>query len=194
MTAVQRTEKPNPWGAAGALVAIVAFFGSMFVAERLVGHVTEALLRSLDMLGPDPYYTGTPIVLEPALWLVAALYSSPVVVAASFVSLDALLGSGWSMARLRSLGLTLVGLVLSVGIIWFAFDPSRSGRSEPLIRRREAFSYEAADLVFAATWVMIAMAVVVLVTRASVRRRALRTSLQLVAFVALTATLGTLFA
>lgn len=194
MAAVRRTEKPNPWGAAGALVGIVAFFGSMFLAERVVGHVTEALLRSLGMLGPDAYYTGTPMVLEPALWLVAILYSLPVVVAASFVSLDALLGSGWSMARVGSLALTLLGFVLSVSVIWFAFDPSRSGYSDPLIRRWEAFSYEAADLVFAATWVMIAMAIVVLVTRAYVRRRALRTSLQLTAFVALTATLGTLFA
>ncbi|MET1037467.1 MAG: hypothetical protein ABW075_04280 [Aeromicrobium sp.] len=194
MTAIRRTEKPNPWGAAGALVGIVALVGSMFLAELVAGHLTEALLGSLDMLGPDAYYTGTPMVLEPALWLVALLYSVPVVVAAWFISIDDLLGSGWSPARLIAVALALVGLVASVGIIWFAFDPSRSGHHEPLIRRWEAFSYEAADLVFAATWVMIAMAAVLVVTRLYVSRRAVRLPLQLVAFLALTATLGTLFA
>jgi hypothetical protein len=135
-------------------------------------------------LDVDAYYNDRerdPLIGVGAYWALALLYAAPaLLVAAVSPFWDAPKGA---VARGASDALLGFALLYTMGVMSFAFDPSRSGGHTPLIRRYEEFSYEAADLVMAATWTMLVTAVVVLVASALSRRTA-RVAVAATAFVA----------
>ncbi|MFC5679123.1 hypothetical protein [Aeromicrobium endophyticum] len=163
----------KPYLALVAVLGIVGLFGSVFVVRWTAGELTPAFLRAAGRLEPDAFYTGRsqdPLVGIWAYWAVALAYTAPALLVACFSPL-------WSppnglvarWANYAALGFTIL---YSCGVMSFAFDPSRAGLHRPLIRRYEEFSYEAADLVMAATWTMLVTVGVVMTVAAPLGRAA----------------------
>jgi hypothetical protein len=195
MTTTKRNRAKDVATGVGALLAVVAGIAAMFLAEQAFGHVTVGSLRALGMLGPDPYYTGTPLAAEPALWLVALIYVIPFALCAALVSRSRDFGAPGR--RLRAgvdAALFAIAFICLMGLVWFAFDPSKSGDSTPLYRRWEELSYEASDLAQAATWTALIVAALLAMTWLMDSRRAIRVGLPVLAFVVVTPVLGSLFA
>lgn len=181
--------------AAGALLGVVLLLAAGFAAVWLVGHGTSRFLEAVGRLDVDAFYDGRdqrPLVAMPAYWAVTVVYTLPVLAAAVAVP-GTSLGSRPRAGRLARRASAVAGVVAAVcllGIVGFAFDPARGGGHEPLIRRYEQFSYEAADLVFAAAWTSLTTAVL------AVASLGLMTSLRwrLVMLLVVLAASGSLFA
>lgn len=184
------------WSTALGLAVLAAGLGMVWAAQGAIGGMTIGLLRSLDMLSPASYSTGTSIAAEPALWLLAFLYTLPLIFCLAFVSLFSLTrvpGEGWS-AR-RSVDLAVVGLAAfaTMAIVVFAFDPSRTYH-QPLVQRWGELSYEAADVVLAAATVMVVMWGVSMTIAVFAPSRTAKLVGCALSFAVLTPALGVLFA
>jgi hypothetical protein len=185
---MSRSEKTGPSASSvlqgiGALLAIVGLFGSVFVVRWAAGECTSAFLDAAGRLDVDAFYTGRTqdhLLGIGAYWALALLYAAPALLVATVSSFwDAPKGAFAWVANYALMGFAVL---YTLGVMSFAFDPSRSGGHTPLIRRYEEFSYEAADLVMAATWTMLVTAFVVLLASA-LSRRAARIAVAVVAFV-----------
>lgn len=181
------------WDGFVVVLIAVAFIASVFGSIQVVGHLTVSLLRRLDSLSPDAYPPDASLLAEPALWLLSATYCLPLVLLASFVPSMRLLASGWSLRHVVDVALVVLAWFSTFGTLFFAFDPSKGGAHEPLVLRWDQISYEAADVVFAATSVMGAMAAVLTVVSWVVPSRHAKLTVNTLAFVGLTAAIGTAF-
>lgn len=151
-----QTEKPNILGGIGALLGIVGLFGGMFAFRWLAGKGTSAFLDATGRLDVDSYYDGRTqehLIGIGSYWALALMYAAPVLVTSFAV--NPWRPSPGVLARAGTYTLLGFTVLYTVGVMSFAFDPSRSGSHEPLIDRYEEFSYEASDLVMAATWTML---------------------------------------
>jgi hypothetical protein len=161
----------KPFVALVAVVSIVGLYGSVFLIRWAAGELTPAFLAAAGRLDVDAYYDGREqdhLIGIGAYWALAVGYAAPALFVACFSPLwDPPKGQIARWANYALLGFTIV---YSCGVMSFAFDPSRGGLHEPLIRRYEEFSYEAADLVFAATWTMLITVGVVMTVSAPLGR------------------------
>lgn len=180
----------------GILVGLVLFGLGMWLAEQAMTWATLELLEALDMLSPYSYGGEGSVVAEPALWLLAALYAAPGVLLCASGSLPRLVDE--SDRRLRGVtvipdvALVIVGVSATLGVIGLAFDPSRGGH-ESITSRVPELTSGPAHLVVAGAWVMVAMLILTLATR-RVASRPMRIAVRAAGFIALTASLGALFA
>ncbi|KAA1378608.1 hypothetical protein [Aeromicrobium fastidiosum] len=173
MSRGEKTERTRPsvLGGIGALLAIVGLFGGVFAVRWAAGECTSALLGAAGRLDVDAYYSGRTrdhLIGIGAYWILALVYALPALVVACFSPF-------WDVPKgviARGANYALVGFAVlyTIGVMSFAFDPSRSGGHTPLVERYEEFSYEASDLVMAATWTMIVTAFVTLGASTSSRR------------------------
>jgi hypothetical protein len=175
--------RPDVLGGIGALLAIVGLFGGVFVIRWVAGECTSAFLDAAGRLDVDAYYDGRDqdhLIGIGAYWALALLYAAPALLAAAVSPFwDEPKGA---VARGANYALLGFALLYTIGVMSFAFDPSRSSSHTPLVERYEEFSYEAADLVMAATWTMLVTAFAVLGT-ATLSRRPTRIAVAGVAFV-----------
>ena len=185
---MSRSEKaasggPDVLGSVGVLLAIVGLFGGVIAIRWAAGESTSAFLGAAGRLDVDSYYSGRTqehLIGVGAYWALAVLYALPALVTAC-------LSPFWDepkgvLARGAKYALLGFSVLYTIGVMSFAFDPSRSGSHTPLIERYEEFSYEASDLVMAATWTMLVTAFVTL-GASTMSRRATRIAVVVVAFV-----------
>jgi hypothetical protein len=169
---------PAVLGALGAVLAIAGLFGSAVALRWVAGQGTSAFLDAAGRLDVDSFYTGRRrehLVGMGAYWALALVYAAPALLTTVVPTGRPPKGSA---ARWTTYAVVGVAILWTIGTMSFAFDPSRAGGHQPLIRRYEEFSYEAADLVMAATWTMLTTALVARGTSvlAARTRRALTTS------------------
>lgn len=191
-----RDDSSLRWRTAFGLVGLGVGFVATLAAQQAIGHMTIGVLRSFDMLSPTSYSTGTSIAAEPALWLLAFLYTLPLIPCLAFVALFSLVrmpGEGWTARRLVDLAIAALAAIATLAILWFAFDPRRTYH-QPLVERWDELSYEAADVVLAAATVMVMMWVVSMTIAIFVPSRTAKLAWCAIAFAVLTPALGVLFA
>ena len=165
---MHRSEKAGPSttnvrAGIGALLAVIGLFGGVILVRWGAGRCTSAFLEAAGRLDVDAYYTGReqdPLIGIGAYWALALMYAAPTFLTVSVVWI--MHEPRWSLERWARYALLGFTGLYTLGITSFAFDPSRGGNHTPLIRRYEEFSYEAADLVMAATWTMLVTAAVAL--------------------------------
>ncbi|MET0822323.1 MAG: hypothetical protein ABWY58_15270 [Aeromicrobium sp.] len=183
----------KPFVALVAVVSIVGLYGSVFLVRWGAGELTPAFLGAVGRLEPDDFYTGLDrdhLIAIWAYWALALVYAVPALLVACFSPLwDPPAGQVARWVNYTLLGFTIV---YSCGVMSFAFDPSRGGLHRPLVRRYEEFSYEAADLVMAATWTMI-VTVGVVMTVSVFMGRVARVALAAATFVASACLFATAF-
>lgn len=185
---MSRSEKtasggPGVLRSVGALLAIVGLFGGVVAIRWAAGEGTSAFLGAAGRLDVDAYYSGRTrehLIGIGAYWVLALVYALPaLVVACCSPFWDEPKGV---IARGANYALLGFSVLYTIGVMSFAFDPSRSGSHTPLVERYEEFSYEASDLVMAATWTMLVTASVTLGASTS-SRRATRIGVVAAAFV-----------